>query len=61
MYSLRKLVDTLAREGLAEHKEKSYFVCNYSYGEFFFKNMYETIGHDPFRAAFGELYLLAKS
>ena len=59
MYSIQKLVDTLAREGLAAHQETQYFICNYSYGEFFFINLYETIGHDPFRAAFGDLYLLS--
>ncbi len=59
MYSIQKLVDTLAREGFAAHQETQYFICNYSYGEFFFINLYETIGHDPFRAAFGDLYLLS--
>lgn len=61
MTSIQKLIDQRKREGAKVHAETPYFICNYILGEYFLLNLYETIGPNGFRAAWKEIYLLAKS
>ena len=50
-------VATIAElEGLAVSREDAAFVCNYALGERLFVDLYRTLGEEPFRTGFRELY-----
>jgi len=54
-----KLIDKLAADGYAAHRQASYFYCNYNRGENLFIELYDLLGPGPFRAAWRELHQLA--
>ena len=60
MTTIQKLIDQLAIDGFAKHQQAAYFTCNYNLGENLFLKLYQTLGSDPFSAAWKELYQLAK-
>lgn len=60
MGTLQKLIDRLFTNGLAEMRAADFFICNYRVGERFFVRLFNTLGAEPFRAAFGELYQLSQ-
>jgi hypothetical protein len=60
MGTIRKLIDRLSAYGLAEFRASEFFICNYRIGERFFVQLFNTLGTEPFRAAFGELYQLTQ-
>ncbi len=58
---VQKLVDMVAEVGIVAHIQTPYYICNYILGEWLLLNLYETMGPDPFRAAWKEIYLLMLS
>ena len=54
--NIQKLIDKLAQDGWAKHRESEIYWCNYSFGEALFSHLYETIGESAFRAAWKDLY-----
>jgi hypothetical protein len=57
--NIQKLLDLIETDGYYQHQDRPYSWCNYTLGEFFFLNLYETMGHDPFTAVFKEIYQLS--
>jgi hypothetical protein len=58
---VQKLVDMVAEVGLVAHLQTPYYICNYILGEWLLLNLYDTMGPDPFRAAWKEVYQLMLS
>lgn len=61
MGTLQKLIDRLSTDGMSKFIEAEFFICNYRVGESFFLQLFNTLGADPFRLAFGELYKLSQT
>ena len=59
--TIKKLLDIQEQEGMEKHRGTPLFICNYYLGEYLLLSLHETVGVDPLRAAFKEMYLLAHS
>jgi len=57
--NIQKLLDLIETDGYYGHRDQPYYYCNYKLGESFLLSLYETMGHDPFTAAFKEIYQLS--
>ena len=57
--TIQKLIDKLAVEGYAAHRQASNFTCNHNRGENLFIELYDLLSPGPFSAAWRELHQLA--
>ena len=59
--SINKLLERISAQGYQTHIDSPSFFCNYAYGEILFLDLYPTLGDEPFREAWKEIYELSLS